>query len=75
MCIRDSDGLVKQQWLDKVRVINDHAFPFLDMQMECTSSLSMLSPTTPSSMLGIPAATTQQSSKPSPWEYSQDWAS
>eukprot|EP00957_Ditylum_brightwellii_P025037 1894633-Ditylum_brightwellii.AAC.1 len=29
-----NDGLVKQQWLDKAKVINDHVFPFLDMQME-----------------------------------------
>eukprot|EP00957_Ditylum_brightwellii_P157857 12015570-Ditylum_brightwellii.AAC.1 len=29
-----NNGLVKQQWLDKVNVINDHALPFLDMQME-----------------------------------------
>eukprot|EP00957_Ditylum_brightwellii_P076668 5827841-Ditylum_brightwellii.AAC.1 len=29
-----NNDLVKQQWLDKVKVINDHTFPFLGMQME-----------------------------------------
>eukprot|EP00957_Ditylum_brightwellii_P055822 4229273-Ditylum_brightwellii.AAC.1 len=29
-----NNGLVVQQWLDKVKVIDDHLFPFLNMQME-----------------------------------------
>eukprot|EP00957_Ditylum_brightwellii_P039972 3026012-Ditylum_brightwellii.AAC.1 len=29
-----NNGLVKQTWLDQVKIINDHLFPFLNIQMD-----------------------------------------
>eukprot|EP00957_Ditylum_brightwellii_P100849 7686063-Ditylum_brightwellii.AAC.1 len=73
-----NNGLVKQQWLDKVKSSMITCFLFSTCKwngkMTYSPPLSMPSPITQSNMLGAQAITAQQSSRLPLQESSQDWA-